>query len=229
MKIRVKFTKQGNSKFVGHLDTVRFFQRAIRQAGIPIAYSEGFNPHARVYFAMPLSVGVSSIGEYMDIMIKEDMDAEGVKEKLNKVLPKDIQIIKAFVVEGKQDSLMSLVERAKYRISIQKDTLPKEYTQIFSEKLQKEALEVQKKTKKGLKQVDIKHLIFEIEIQDRADVYEIQLEAAAGSTQNLSPDLFLTAILGKEVVESLKYEIIRLELFTMQGEQKIPIENSRQE
>lgn len=224
MKIRVKFTKQGSTKFVGHLDTVRFFQRAIRAAKIPIAYSEGFNPHARVYFAMPLSVGMSSVGEYMDIVTKEDLDVEDVRMRLNQVLPPQIQISKAWVVEGKQDSLMSLVDRGLYRIRVKKTTVPAEFLTSVSQKVAQTELQIEKKTKKGLKQVDIRPLLFEVELDEQEEWYQLQIEVAAGSSQNLSPELFLKAVVGEDMLKEVEYEIERQELFKVKENDKTPIE-----
>ena len=72
MRIRIKFTKQGVIKFIGHLDLMRFFQKAVRRAGIDIAYSGGFNPHQLMSFASPLGVGLTSNGEYLDIILSKD-------------------------------------------------------------------------------------------------------------------------------------------------------------
>lgn len=72
MKIRIKFRKYGTMKFIGHLDVMRFFQKAIRRAGIPIAYTEGFSPHQIMSFAAPLGVGLTSDGEYLDIVCRDE-------------------------------------------------------------------------------------------------------------------------------------------------------------
>ena len=70
MKVRIKFAKSGAMRFIGHLDVMRFFQKAIRRAGIDVAYSEGFSPHQIMSFAAPLGVGLSSNGEYLDLEVK---------------------------------------------------------------------------------------------------------------------------------------------------------------
>ena len=69
MKIRIKFSKTGTMKFIGHLDTMRFFQKVMRLSGIDICYSEGYRPHQIMSFASPLGVGVESLGEYLDIEV----------------------------------------------------------------------------------------------------------------------------------------------------------------
>mgnify|MGYP001042815149 CR=1 FL=1 len=69
MKIRIKFAKQGTMKFIGHLDVMRYFQKAMRRADVDIRYSEGFSPHQIMSFAAPLGVGITSDGEYLDIEV----------------------------------------------------------------------------------------------------------------------------------------------------------------
>ena len=74
MKARIKFRKYGVMRFIGHLDVMRYFQKAMRRAEIPIAFTGGYSPHMIMSFAQPLGVGVTSDGEYLDIELKEDID-----------------------------------------------------------------------------------------------------------------------------------------------------------
>ena len=76
MKVRIKFSKEGPVKFVGHLDTMRYFQKAIRRADIDICYSEGYSPHMIMSFASPLGLGLESDGEYMDIRINGSISSK---------------------------------------------------------------------------------------------------------------------------------------------------------
>lgn len=216
MKIRLKFTKEGPVKFVGHLDTVRLFQRAIKVAKIPISYSQGYSPHSLVYFAMPLAVGVSSVGEYMDIITSIDIDPPIVQERLNSILVKGIRITGAFVVEQEKDSLMSLVQAADYKIYLPKSEFKDLSIAAFLEKTQQPTLMVEKKGKKGLKIVDIKPLILACAIQDRDEDFEVKLKVLAGSEQNLNPELFLKAIF--EDLSPVRYvDITREEIYTYDG------------
>ena len=84
MKIRIKFAKYGVMKFIGHLDVMRFFQKAIRRADIDIRFSEGFSPHPVMSFAAPLGVGMESLGEYLDIEVNSMTSAEEMKDALNR-------------------------------------------------------------------------------------------------------------------------------------------------
>ena len=197
MKIRLKYTKQGQVKFVGHLDIIRLFQRAIKVARIPIAYSQGFNPHALVYFAMPLSVGVSSEAEYMDIVTQVDMTPCEVKEMLNHVLVEGIHITEAFLVEEDRTSLMSLVTAADYKMTLNKDDFKKLSIQTIKDQLNQAELMVQKKSKKGIKTINIKPMILECSVDETIETFIITLKSLAGSSENLGPQLFLNAILSE--------------------------------
>ncbi len=222
MLIRLKFSKQGQVKFVGHLDTVRLFQRAIKVVNLPVAYSLGFNPHSLVYFALPLSVGVSSVGEYMDIITKENIAVYKVKESLNDVLTKDIKILDAFLIDENTPSLMSLVSAADYRINLPKEYFPSLNKEEIEQKINQEEILVTKKTKKGLQQIDIRPMILSHKIDNLDDALCIDIKVHAGSQSNLNPELFLTAITNSNLDNKLYY-IERQELYTFEQDKCIPL------
>lgn len=93
MKLRVKFRKFGPIRFIGHLDVMRFFQKAIRRAGIDVAYTTGFSPHQIMSFAAPLGVGLCSNGEYMDIEVNSMESCQDILERLNRVSVPGIEVI----------------------------------------------------------------------------------------------------------------------------------------
>ena len=86
MKIRIKFRKYGTMKFIGHLDVMRYFQKAIRRAEVNIRYSEGFSPHQIMSFAAPLGVGITSKGEYVDIEVLDTENSKKMVDRLNAVM-----------------------------------------------------------------------------------------------------------------------------------------------
>ena len=233
MKIRLKYTKQGQVKFVGHLDIIRLFQRAIKVARIPIAYSQGFNPHALVYFAMPLSVGVSSEAEYMDIVTQVDMTPGEVKEMLNHVLVEGIRITEAFLVEEDMASLMSLVMAADYKMILSKGDFKELSIQTVKDQLSQEELMVQKKSKKGIKTINIKPMILECSIDETLKAFIISLRSLAGSSENLGPQLFLSAILSESHkadhsdTKERYVSITRQQLYTYDQGTYIALENYR--
>ena len=91
MKVRIKFSKEGYLKFIGHLDTMRYFQKALRRAGLPVAYSEGFSPHIIMSFASPLGVGVTSSGEYFDVQFTEEVSTDEIERRLNETMVEGIR------------------------------------------------------------------------------------------------------------------------------------------
>ena len=93
MKIRIKFSKQGNMKFIGHLDIMRYFQKAMRRADVEIRYSEGFSPHQIMSFAAPLGVGLTGSGEYLDIEVLSTDSSKEMVRRLNDVMVEDMEIL----------------------------------------------------------------------------------------------------------------------------------------
>lgn len=221
MKVRLKFSKVGKVKYVGHLDTMRMFQRAVKVAELPVSYSQGFSPHSLVYFALPLAVGMSSEGEYMEIVMDEDVPASEVKERLQKVLVSGITIIDAYEIEEKTSSLMSLVQGADYIVRLKCPENPEITAKSLEEQVaSSEELIVLKKGKKGIAPVDIKPLILSSTFEQEDDEIKIDLQVYAGSSKNLNPDLFVKALLGEK---SYTLQVSRKELYTEGNEGLVPI------
>ena len=107
MILRIKFNKKNYLRYISHLDLMRLFQRSFNKANIPIKYSEGFNPHPKFSIGAPLSLGIESNEEYMDIDL-EYMAVDEFIERMNGVLPKDIQIISGKYLE-REESLNSII------------------------------------------------------------------------------------------------------------------------
>ena len=122
MKARIKFSKTGSLKFIGHLDVMRYFQKLIRRANIPIAYSEGFSPHQIMSFAMPLGIGDESIAEYVDIELTESVPSTEIIKRLNEVSVDEIQVLSIKEIhEGKAYNAMSSITAAAYEIRFRED------------------------------------------------------------------------------------------------------------
>ena len=122
MKVRIKFAKHGVMKFIGHLDTMRFFQKAIRRAGVDVKYSEGFSPHQIMSFAAPLGVGMESYGEYMDIEVLSMPSAEQMKHDLNQVMVEGVEILSVTPLPDQAKNAMASVAAAGYFIQIRKSS-----------------------------------------------------------------------------------------------------------
>ena len=117
MMVRVKFAKYGPLRFTGHLDVLRFFQKAIRRAGLDVVYTHGFNPHQVMSFAAPLGVGLCSVGEYMDVEIASSDGAEDFKERLQEACPYGIDILSVKMLPEKAGNAMASVAAATYAVA----------------------------------------------------------------------------------------------------------------
>ena len=100
MKVRIKFSKEGPMKFVGHLDTMRYFQKALRRAELPVAFSGGYSPHMIMSFAVPLGVGMESLGDYFDLEMAEDMPTAEIAARLEEQMAEGMHIVSVRKVEG---------------------------------------------------------------------------------------------------------------------------------
>ncbi len=235
IKARMKFNKTGSMKFIGHLDVMRYFQKAIRRTEIDVCYSQGFNPHQQLSFASPLGVGLTSDGEYMDIQLNSITSSEDMKNKLNETMTEEMQILCVKVLPEDSKTSMALLAAADYLVSI-KDGY--EVCEDFQNKLQaflqKEQLIITKKTKKSQQEIDLKPFIyavadnkedFETKIGRKlpktvAQTYEngqvIYLQLTCGSVNNIKPELILEAFCKEEGIpyNAFAYQIHRLELYT---------------
>ena len=118
MKVRIKFEKRGNLRFIGHLDLMRYFQKANRRAGLPIAYSEGFSPHQIMSFAAPLSMGVESTAEYADFKLTDDarITSEEAVLRMNREMAEGLKILSFLRIPDEAGNCMSTMFAADYRV-----------------------------------------------------------------------------------------------------------------
>ncbi|MCR5830028.1 MAG: TIGR03936 family radical SAM-associated protein [Lachnospiraceae bacterium] len=171
MTLRIRFAKYGALRFIGHLDVMRYFQKVIRRADLPVRYSQGFTPHQIMTFAHPLSLGVSSDAEYMEVDFAEELDEREVFDRMSAQMSEGFALLSCSklpeVPEGThRDSLMSLVSAAEYMISWKdgysevpgEDRLRAAIGEFFSG----ESIVVEKSTKKTTEDTDIKPYIYRI-------------------------------------------------------------------
>ncbi|MBS5523095.1 MAG: TIGR03936 family radical SAM-associated protein [Clostridiales bacterium] len=215
MKVRIKFSKEGIMKFIGHLDMMRYFQKAFRRSGIDIAYSKGFSPHQLISFAAPLGVGLTSRGEYMDIFVHSTKDSKTMVELLNKEMSEGVRVLSWHHIkdETKNSNAMSIIAAADYEVSF-RDSSVFDVTmqEKFLEFLQQEHILVRKKTKKSEKEVDIRPLIFEANVCDG----KIFMKLSTGSTDNLKPEFVIGTFmntLGQSFNPAMELLICRLEMY----------------
>ena len=204
MKIRVRFSKQGQMKFIGHLDMVRYFQKVMRRGEIDVAYSEGFSPHQKMSFAAPLSVGVLSKGEYFDMEVNSTLSTKEAIEKINEQNVEGVKVLSYKLLPDNAKNAMAVMSAADYFV----------YTDIFTDDditgfINQDSINVIKKTKKSEKEVDIKPLIYSIKKEDNG----IFIKLVQGSAQNLKPELVVTALENFTQKSDTSYIYERLDMY----------------
>ncbi|MBQ7564419.1 MAG: DUF2344 domain-containing protein [Lachnospiraceae bacterium] len=213
MRIRVKFSKTGSMRFLGHLDLMHFFQQLIRRSGIPIAYSQGMSPHQIMSFALPLGLGAESLGEYMDIEITEKIASKEALVLLNENSVPEIRILSFKELPEKVENAMASVTAADYRVSIKEGVkLSFSFLTELSRLLTKDTIPVLKKTKKNEREIDIKPFIY----QCKPDGEAVNVRLSCGSVDNTKPELLMKALFEEkgEVFSEELLGILRLELYT---------------
>lgn len=217
MKVRVKFEKYGIMKFIGHLDVMRYFQKAIRRAGIDIAYSEGMSPHMIMSFAAPLGVGLTSEAEYMDIELRTPVSSAEAIRALNDTGVDGIRVTGFYEVpDGKANKAMTLVAAADYQLRFRKDHEPKgDWQSGISHFYAQEHIPVMKKTKKSEKEIDLRPLIYEMKV----NAGTVFMKLSAGSTANVKPELVMDTYMKTQGSEPdpFAYEIHRCEVYADTG------------
>ena len=167
MRIIASFYKHDEVRFVSHLDIQRLFQRAFRRAGLPLSYSKGFNPHPLLSFATALSVGYTSECEYFDVFLDEKIDADEFRSRVNAVLPEGVAVTKAVDAGEMKASLTTLMRSADYfaRLDFDREVTSDELENALASLLTGEII-VEKKTKGGMKDVDIRPLLISVNLID---------------------------------------------------------------
>lgn len=214
--VRLNFSKTGRAIYISHLDINRMMTRAVRRAKLPMWYTEGFNPHPYLTFALPLSLGQSSDCEYMDIRIEGDITDEEIMNRLNAVLPEGVKILSvaAPVFDAKE------IEKALYFVKLIFENA--EAAATFAERAKTltegEELLAEKRGKKGhkkiMKQINLIEFIYDIKFSTAENIVNLQCVLAAGNTNNLNPTL-LVETLEKQI--GIKHEteyIVRRKLIT---------------
>lgn len=201
MKARIKFSKFGNVRFIGHLDTMRYFQKAVKRAGLDMSYTLGFNPHPIMSFALPLGVGVTSDGEYIDIQVNSMPKSKDAIEALNLEMTDGFKVTGFVALPDDAKKGMTLVGASDYEITINSEyNFPMSKNQWIGIKTEfidnHDAIEIEKEGKNTTKIVDIKPFIYSFAAEyndDNPMNSKLIMRLAAGSKNNLKPEYVLEA------------------------------------
>jgi radical SAM-linked protein len=190
---RLRFGKLNNLKYLSHLNLMKTMERAIRRAGLPLVFSEGFHPHPKISYGPALAVGIESTSEYLDLELETGWDAGVIMESLNPALPEGLKIYESQRLKPGTKSLNALINKASYRILLQVDPgLKADLRQECDRILQAVELPVTRTGKEGQKTVNIRPWLHNLTIEEKSgDMIEIHLVGEVGNQGNLRPEEIL--------------------------------------
>ena len=216
MRAMIRFGKQPRLRFISHLDLQRFFQRAVNRTGLPIAWSQGFNPHPVMSFGSALALGWTSEYEVIDIRLSAPMGRKRTEDAVRAALPEDLPVLEVRMVEDRHPAPMAQVKASDYRITLEGDDVPGILAQIpvFLEQSHVPAV---KKTKSGEKEINARPLVLSMERE--ADGFTARLMLT--EQQSLKPDLLVNLLAGLAGVECPEARIHRLTLLGEDAEGRL--------
>lgn len=193
-EVRLRFSKTGRLKYISHLDINRAMSRALKRAQIPLWYTEGFNPHPYMSFSLPLSLGVESLCESVDLKIIGDITNDEIKNRLNNVLPQDIKIVDVY--DDFRDNSEIVYSDYVYKFEFKDNEAAFEKIKNV---LSSDEIIALKKGKQGrkriMKETNIKSFIDKYSISIRNDVIVLNIRLLAGPEKNLNPSLLFDTII----------------------------------
>jgi radical SAM family uncharacterized protein/radical SAM-linked protein len=213
-RFRVKYSKTGPVRFIGHLDLVRLFDRTMRRAGIPVAYSQGFHPHPKISFGPPLPLGMQSTAEFADFSLSTPFPEAGML--LAKNLPEGMEMLSIRPISEKAESLTKILILAEYHVQCGRD---ERIGEIIKTILEREHIPVERMSKSGPKEVDIRPGIIEITVSPESNGFIMLLSQETGKSARPSEVIDLILKKGEP------FEVIRTDQYTeQQGKRMSPLE-----
>lgn len=215
MKIRIRFSKKGPVKFIGHLDILRYFQKAFRRADFDLVYSQGYHPHPVQSFASPLGVGLESEGEYMDIEVNSMDSPAQMLDRLNAQMTEGIRATGFTVLKDDAKNSMSILAAADYIVHFREGMGPcgkEKLEEIIQDFLAQDEIPVSKKTKKNVLEINIRPMIRSLCVKEDGGIW---MQVSAGSAANLKPELLLESMFAREgiTLDPFALLITRLEMY----------------
>lgn len=194
MRMMAVFEKGETLRYIGHLDLMRTVQRALRRSGLPIKYSNGFNPHIRLSFAAPLSVGVVGKRELMEVPVEDGLTPEQFQAAFNAVSPACLQVVYARCISDEFPTLMSLVAGSRYSIRMFACDSADQAAQAFDAFMALDTYTAIRRTKSGENPCDIRPFVKEGSITKTEEGYQIDLVTVTCDNGSLKPSLWLESL-----------------------------------
>lgn len=204
MRAMIRFGKQPRLRFISHLDLQRFFQRALNRTGLPIAYSQGFNPHPILSFGSALALGWTSEYEIIDVKLSVPMGRKRTEEAMRAALPVDLPVLEVRLVDDRHPAPMAMVRASDYSIELSGETAQATLDAVETF-LAREQVLAMRKTKSGEREVDIRPMA--IALQRTENGLDARLKLTEKDT--LKPDLLIRSLAELAGVEPPEAKIHR--------------------
>jgi radical SAM family uncharacterized protein/radical SAM-linked protein len=205
-RIRIRYEKKGDMKYLSHLEVGRAFSRAFRRTGAPLSYSEGYHPHPKIAFGFALPVGIESSWEYFDAEINAHIKTDEIIDRLNKELPEGLKTISAEFITSKTKSISDTTNKVKFLITLQSEEYSKQsIEERFKDFFLKDNLIIDRVRKDGVKKIDIRPLIdsAKVETNCKASHFKIEMGLKVLNGTLLQPVEILKNILSPEVENAI--------------------------
>ena len=214
MRALIRFGKQPRLRFISHLDLQRFFQRAVNRTGLPIAWSQGFNPHPVMSFGSALALGWTSEYEVIDIKLSAPMGRKRTEDAIRAALPEDLPVLEVRMVDDRHAAPMSLVRMSDYVVRLEGENTSAVIGQIPAF-LEREVVDAVKKTKSGEKTINARPLVLSLEALD-AD--RIRTRLMLTESQSIKPELLVALLSDMAGVEAPMARVHRSMLLGLDAE-----------
>jgi len=215
MKIVLRFGKQDRLKFISHLDLQRTFQFALNRSDLPVAYTQGFTPHAIMSFGSALAMGWTSEYEVFEFRVSEDISAEDAKAALSRALPPDLPVYEVKACDNKRDATMAMVKASDYVIRVENPAVFSAVPAFLAE----ECFMGVRKTKSGEREINIRPLVYGLEAKDGA----LCARLALSQTETLKPELLVSALSRMAGCEAGEVRVRRVCLLAEENGTYIPV------
>ena len=219
--LRIRYTKRGKIRFIGHRDVARIWERTLRKANIPVLYSQGFSPHPRISFGLALPTGFESEAEYVDIYLGEeffmnDFDSKSILQDIDRALPVGMDALGIGIVSTSEDSLQEAVDACIWEVRVSGVSV-EEFKKIRDEMFSSDSLNIERERKGKLLVEDVRGQVHSMDITEEHEDGVTILTELGTKPRVLRP----TDLLKRINSELRTVRVLRKEQLTLQGNQRI--------
>lgn len=203
-RLRLTYARGVELQYVAHLDMMRFWERALRRAQLPISYSEGFSPHAQLSLSAPLSVGMTGRAELMDVFLAEPLAPDDFRQRLQAQLPAGVRITAVEEVAISEPSVQSQLRATEYELQLSSQSNPDAIERRVAEFLAAESFPWEHVREKQTRRYDLRPLVLDLHLERRSDATVLVARLRAEETGTGRPDQLAAALGLSEQVTSIE-------------------------